>query len=104
MISREELELLISGAVAQAGLAIESANGRVLTRSEVERLTGVVSTAMRLVVERCQPKTAPPPPPAARAPRVFKPALTQEIRVVTDDDIRKTLAGMSAEDLKKVRG
>src|SRR6185312_5177059 len=101
MIAREELELLISGAVSQAGLAIEAANGRVLTRSETERLSAVVSTAMRLVAERCSPRTAPPPPPAARPPRVFNAAHTQEIPVVTAEDIRKTLAGMSAEDIKK---
>lgn len=99
MISREELELLISGAVSQAGLAIESVAGRRLTRTETDELGRVVATAMRLVADRCHAQRVPPPPPAAPpAPRarLFEAMRTQEVRVVTDEDIRKaTVAGLS---------
>lgn len=102
MISKDELELLITGAVGQAGLGIESAHGRVLTRTEVERLSAVIATAMRLLADRCHSaKVTPPPAPTQRPPRQFAPMQTQEIRVVTDEDVKKTLAGMSAEDVRK---
>jgi hypothetical protein len=97
MITREELELLISGAVTQSALGIESANGRTLTRTETDRLSAAIATAMRMVADRCAGARIPPPPPVAREQgknRWFNPVLTQEIRQVTDEDIRKaTLAG-----------
>jgi hypothetical protein len=95
VISREELELLISGAVQQAALAIESAHGRTLTRTEVSQLNGSISVALRMVADRCAAAKVPPPPPASRHPaRFFNPVATQEIRVVTAEAIeqaRKTL-------------
>lgn len=90
MISREELELLTLGAVQQAALAIESAHGRTLTRTEAAQLQASISVAMRMVADRCAAAKAPPPPPVSRHPsRFFNPVMTQEIRAVTDEDIAK---------------
>lgn len=95
MISKEELELLISGAVQQHALAIESAHGRTLTRTEMQQLNASVSVALRMVADRCAAaKVAPPPPPSRHPARFFNPVQTQEIRVVTAEAIeqaRKTL-------------
>lgn len=105
MISREELELLISGAVSQAGLRIEAAHGRTLTRTETQHLGEVFATAMRMVADRCAAsRTVAPPAPIEnarkQAPR-FDPARTQEMNPVTAEDIKRTLAGMSLEDIRK---
>lgn len=90
MISREELELIISGAVQQAALAIESAHGRTLTRTEMQHLNASVSVALRMVADRCAAaKVAPPPPPSRHPARFFNPVQTQEIRAVTDEDIAR---------------
>ncbi len=97
MIAREELELLISGAVQQAALAIESAHGRALTRTELGQLNASVSVALRMVADRCAAaKVVPPPPPSRHPARFFDPVRTQEIRAVTAEDIAKaTQAGLS---------
>lgn len=97
MIAREELELLILGAVQQAALSIESAHGRTLTRTELAQLNGSVSVAMRMVADRCAAaKVAPPPPPSRHPARFFNPVQTQEIRAVSAEDIAKaTQAGLS---------
>jgi len=93
LISREELELLISGAVQQAALAIESAHGRTLTRTELGQLNASISVALRMVAERCAAAKVPPPPPASRHPaRFFNPVATQEIRAVSAEDIRRATA------------
>lgn len=91
MISREELELLISGAVQQAALAIESAHGRTLTRTELGQLNGSISVALRMVADRCAAAKVPPPPPyrERRPAQFFSPVRTQEIRAVSDEDIAK---------------
>lgn len=93
MISREELELLISGAVQQSALAIERAHGRALTRTEAEGLSAAVGVAMRMVADRCSATAAklPPPPPyrERRPGQFFNPIKTQEIRAVTDEDIAR---------------
>ena len=107
MISREELELLISGAVSQAGLRVESAHGRTLTRTETQLLGEVMATAMRMVADRCAAsRTVAPPAPieSARklAPR-FDPARTQELNPVSAEDIKRTLAGMSLADIRKAQ-
>jgi hypothetical protein len=88
VIASHELELLISGALSQAGNAIESAAGRRLTRTETERLGEVLATAMTLVADRCRQTAAklpvPPPRPQARAVH-FNPLLTQELPRVTQE-------------------
>jgi hypothetical protein len=92
MIAREELELLISGAVSQAALGIESANGRRLTTTEIERMNLAIATAMRMVADRCGAARVPPPPPAPRAHSKagwFNPLRTAELPRVTDEAIKK---------------
>lgn len=92
MISREELSLLISGALSQAGTAIASVEGRRLTRTETEELGRVLATAMHMVADRCVAAKLPPPQPAARERRQavhFDPIKTQELRAVTDEDIAR---------------
>lgn len=91
MISREELELIVSGAVQQAALGIESAHGRALTRTEIERLSAAFRVATHMVIDRCTVKAAPPPPPVARERhhgRFFQPLPTQQLlRPVSAEDI-----------------
>jgi len=93
MITDAELQLLISGAVSQAGLGIESAHGRRLTHTETDRLGQAVATAMRMVADRChatQAKVPPPPPYRIRHhAQHFNPLLTQELPRVTDEEIAK---------------
>lgn len=92
MISREELELLISGTVSQSGLAIEAVAGRRLTRTETDELGRVIATAMRLVAERCHAQRVPPPPPApppAPRARLFEAMRTQEFPKVTEEAIHR---------------
>ena len=98
MISREELQLIISGGVSSAGTAIESVAGRRLTRTELDELGRVFALVVNMVADRCAVKAPPPPPvaPARVRAQHFAPILTQEIRPVTDEDIRKaTVAGLS---------
>ena len=96
MISREELELLISGAVQQSALAIESAHGRALTRTELGQLNASISVALRMVADRAAAKVPPPPPVSKHPARFFNPVRTQEIRAVSAEDIaRATQAGIS---------
>lgn len=102
-ISRDELDLLIAGAITQAAKAIEAVGRLRLTTTEAEKMGQAITTAMLLVAARAGNAAPPPPPAPGPRPRVFNPAQTQEVRIVTDEDIRKTLAGMSAEDLKKNR-
>ena len=93
MISREELELLISGAVQQSALGIERAHGRTLTRTETEGLSAAVGVAMRMVADRCTATAAklPPPPPfrERRPGQFFNPVRTTEIKRVTDEDLER---------------
>jgi Spy/CpxP family protein refolding chaperone len=94
MIAREELQLLISGAVSQAGSAIEAAAGRTLTRSETAALGRVIATAMHMVAERAAVPLTPPPPPAARDRRHavhFNPVKTQELQL-TPEQLQKLRA------------
>lgn len=86
MISREELALLLSGAMHEAGNAIEAVAGRRLTRTETEAMGRAFDTALKLAVDRCVSKAPPPPPvPAPRPPRAFNPLATQELRAVPKD-------------------
>jgi hypothetical protein len=91
MISREELDLIIAGVIAQAAKAIEGVGRLRLTSTEAERMGAEIATGMRLVADRCVARlpAIPPPAPGAKPPRVFQPALTQELRRVTDEDIAK---------------
>jgi len=100
VISQDELNLLVAGAVSLAGQGIESAHGRRLTTTETERLGHAIATAMRMLAERVHVAKVPPPPPppapAHRPERLFAPVRTQEIRAVSDADIAKaTQAGLS---------
>jgi hypothetical protein len=95
MISREELDLIVGGAVNSIARTIESVNGRQLTRGETQAVADVVATALALVAARAHPQPAPPPPPAFRERRpaqFFHPLSTQEIRPVTDEDIARARA------------
>lgn len=92
MISREELQLLISGAVSQGGAAIESVEGRRLTRTELDELGRVMATLGHMIADRCAVAKAPPPPPASRERRHathFNPLRTAEFRAVSAEDIAK---------------
>lgn len=83
MISREEMSLLVSGAMHEAANAIEGVNGRALTRTETEAMGAAFKTAMQILADRCASKAPPPPPaPGPRPPRVFNPAATAEFRAV----------------------
>lgn len=96
MIAREELDLLIAGAVNQIGRAIQSVSGRTMTRSELDEVGVVLSTLARMVAERCvvAPKLPPPPPHRERRhAQLFQPHPTGLIRPVSAEDIeaaRKT--------------
>lgn len=89
MISREELELLISGAVQQSAMGIERAHGRALTRTELEGMSAAVGVAMRMVADRCSATAAklPPPPPyrERRPGQFFNPLRTDLIERVTPE-------------------
>lgn len=87
MISPEELALIVSGTVSQAGLSIESVSGRKLTRTETERLAEVIAIAMRMVSERSQTRTPPPPFRERRVAMHFNPLKTQELPRITDEDL-----------------
>lgn len=88
--------MIISGAVQQSALGIESAHGRALTRTETERLSVSIGVAMRLVADRCAASEAklPPPPPAARSRTqagLFNPLLTQELPRVTPEALEAAI-------------
>lgn len=90
MISREELSLLISGALQQGAAAIAAVDGKRLTRSETEELGRVFAVAMHMVADRCGAAKLPPPQPAARERRVavqFDPLKTQELPRISDEDL-----------------
>jgi len=91
VISREELQLLISGAVSQGGNAIESVAGRRLTRSELDELGRVIATLGHMIADRCAAKAPPPPPapPQRRHAVHFNPIRTTEFRAVTAEDIER---------------
>ena len=48
MISREEMALLVSGAMHEAANAIEAVGGRALTRTETEAMGVSFKTAMQI--------------------------------------------------------
>lgn len=87
MISREEMALLVSGAMHEAANAIEGVNGRALTRTETEAMGAAFKTAMQIVSDRSSTSKVPPPAPVPgpRPPRVFNPMATQELRAVPKD-------------------
>lgn len=86
MISREELALLVSGAMHEACSAIEAVAGRRLTSTEASAMGGAIKTAMLIVADRSAVKAAlPPPAPGPRPPRPFNPLATQELRAVPKD-------------------
>lgn len=90
MISREELEMLIAGAVNQVGRAVQSVSGRTMTRSELDEVGVVLSTLARMIADRCvvAPKLPPPPPYRERRHgQLFQPQPTGLLRPVTDEDI-----------------
>lgn len=97
MISREELDLIASGTINRAGLAIEAVHGRGLTKSELNALANVLATALQLVAERSYsaPRTPPPAAPyrERRHAQQFNPVRTAEIRPVTDEAISKARGG-----------
>lgn len=85
-ISRDELALLVSGAMHEACLAIEAVAGRRLTTTEASAMGAAFKTALLMAVDRAVPKAPlPPPAPAPRAPRPFQPMATQEFRAVGKD-------------------
>lgn len=90
MIAREELEMLIAGAVNQVGRAVQGVSGRTMTRSELDEVGIVLSTLARMIADRCvvAPKLPPPPPYRERRHgQLFNPLKTAELRPVTDEDI-----------------
>ena len=85
-ISRDELALLVSGAMHEACLAIEAVAGRRLTSSEATAMGTAIKTAMLLVAARAVPQAPlPPPAPGPKPPRSFNPMATQELRAVPKD-------------------
>lgn len=92
MIAREEMHLLVAGAVNEAARAIEGVSARRLTRSELDAMGEVLATAMRLVADRVysSAKTPPPPPFRERRPaQFFDPLATTELPRVTPEAIAK---------------
>lgn len=92
MIAPEELELLVQGAISQAGRAVEAVGGTRLSRTETQALGQVIATAMQMVADRCRQAAAklpPPPPRERRHGQLFQPQPTGLIRPVTDEDIAK---------------
>lgn len=92
MIAREELELLTHGATGQAAHAVESVSGTRLTRSELDALAAVLARFGAMVVSACALARVPPPQPAPRPlgrAQPFRPALTQELPRVSDEDIER---------------
>jgi hypothetical protein len=91
VISPEVLALLVSGAVNESARAIEAVGGRKLTRTELEAIGIVLSSALRTAAELSASKPAMPPsaPREVARSRFFSPVQTQEIRAVTNEDIAK---------------
>jgi hypothetical protein len=92
MIAREEMDMLIAGAVNQVGRAVQGVSGRTMTRSELDEVSVVLSTLARMIADRCvvAPKLPPPPPYRERRHgQLFQPQPTGLIRPVSDEDIER---------------
>jgi hypothetical protein len=86
MISRDELALLVSGAMHEACSAIEAVAGRRLTSTEASAMGAAFKTALIVACDRSSAKAPlPPPAPGPRPPRPFNPLATQELRAVPKD-------------------